>query len=228
MLFNDLLINLTLYLVPVVLAVGFHEFSHVAMARWLGDDTGTRMGRYTLNPLAHADPIWTIGLPAMLITLGTLSGSRIPVFGAGKPAPYNPLRLDRRFNGKRITLRTAELLVAAAGPLSNLFLGLLSVAAFVIFISLGFEFEGPFSAVALAYRFLVVNISLMIFNFIPVPPLDGSKVLISLLPRESARQFERISEQMGYVLLGVLIFWGGSLLARVVGFVVDLLLRPFL
>src|SRR5690242_98377 len=96
--FNELFVDLVIYLVPLIIAISVHEFSHVAMARFLGDDTGTRMGRFTLHPLRHIDPMWTVALPATLMILGSLSGSsRIPVFAAGKPAPYNPMRLDRKF-----------------------------------------------------------------------------------------------------------------------------------
>jgi Zn-dependent protease len=225
---NQLILNLALFLLPLIVAVSFHEFSHIAMARWLGDDTGTRMGRFTLDPTKHVDPIWTLALPAMLITMATLSGSsRIPVFAAGKPAPYNPMRLDRRFNGKRITLRTAELLVAIVGPISNLLLAFLCVGTLVILDRSGFVLDGQLSAISLTWDFLYLNVSLFVFNLIPIAPLDGSKVLISLLPRDAARKYEQVSTQLSFMLLGVLIFWGGSLLAKAVGFVVSLLLRPF-
>lgn len=226
--FNKLFVDLVLYLIPLIIAISVHEFAHVAMARFLGDDTGTRMGRFTLHPLRHIDPMWTVALPATLMILGSLSGSsRIPVFAAGKPAPYNPMRLDRKFNGKRISIRTGELLVAAAGPVSNLILAFLSVCALFIFVKNDMMTGGVFSPISLAERFLILNVGLFIFNFIPVHPLDGSKVLTSILPRDLARKFEQVSEQLGFIMFGILIFFGASLIGRMVEFVVNLLLRLF-
>ena len=225
--FSKLFLDLVLYLVPLIIAISVHEFSHVAMARFLGDDTGTRMGRFTLHPLRHIDPLWTVALPATLMIMSSLSGGGMPVFAAGKPAPYNPMRLDRKFNGKRISIRTGELLVAAAGPVSNLVLAFLSVSALFIFVRSDMTIDGPFSPISLAGRFLTLNVGLFVFNLIPVHPLDGSKVLSSILPRDLARKFEQVSEQLGLIMFGILIFFGASLLGRMVDFVVNLLLRLF-
>ena len=91
-----LVFNEVTILIPLILSIAVHEYAHVAMARFLGDSTGTSMGRNTLNPLAHIDPIWTVLLPAYFVFLQT-SMFGVPFFGAGKPAPYNPVKLDRRF-----------------------------------------------------------------------------------------------------------------------------------
>ena len=197
-------------------------------ARFLGDDLGTRMGRYTLDPLKHIDPIWTVALPAMLIFMSTATGaSGIPFFAAGKPAPYNPLGLTRKFNGKRISLRFGELLVAAAGPVSNLVLAFFSICTIAVLAKMGYFESGPGSAIGLATNFLYLNVSLFVFNLIPVPPLDGSKVLISLMPRKAARHYEEIATQLSFVLLGLLILGGGAVMATAIQFVVSLLMRPF-
>jgi Zn-dependent protease len=226
--FQDLIFRLVIFLGPLILAISVHEFSHVAMARWLGDDLGTRMGRYTLDPLKHIDPIWTIALPALLITMSTATGAAgIPLFAAGKPAPYNPMGLNRRFNGKRISLRYAELLVAVAGPLSNLLLGFISICIIFTLLHFGFESTGAGSAIGLATQFLYLNVSLFVFNLIPVPPLDGSKVFVALLPRNLARRYEAVAMQLSFVLLGLLIFGGGALMASVIRLVVNLMTRPF-
>lgn len=224
----NLLVTLTLSLVPLIIAISFHEFSHIAMARWLGDDTGTRMGRYTLDPLKHIDPLWTVALPAILIITASMSGAPgIPFFAAGKPAPYNPMRLTRSVNGKRLSLRTAEMLVAVAGPLSNLFLAIISTVVYVALLKVGMDSDSPFAPINLAGRFLVLNVSLFIFNLIPIPPLDGSKVLVSFLPRDAARTYETWMQQASLLLFGLLIFSGGAWLSRAVGLVVNLLVRPF-
>lgn len=226
---QNIVLELTIYLGLLIVAISVHEFSHVAMARWLGDDTGTRMGRYTLDPLSHIDPIWTIALPAMLIVLSaSAGGSAVPVFAAGKPAPYNPMRLTRRFNGKRISIRFGELLVAVAGPVSNLLLALVAFIALIGLNKSGYVYGGNYSLLGIVVRFIFLNFSLFVFNLIPIPPLDGSKVLISLLPREVARRYEHVSTQLSFLMLGLLIFGGGGMIATVVRFVVLPMVRPYL
>lgn len=226
---QKLAVELAVFLGPLILAISVHEFSHIAMAKWLGDDTGTRLGRFTLDPIKHIDPIWTIALPAILITISVASGSgRIPVFAAGKPAPYNPMRLTRRFNGKRITIRFAELLVALAGPVSNLVLAFISTCVLVTLLKFGFVFDTPLSPVNLAESFLYLNVSLFVFNLIPVTPLDGSKILISILPRDLARRYEQFSTQFTFILFGLLIFGGSSMIASAVSIVVNIMKRPFI
>lgn len=218
--------NIVVGVAMLVMAIGIHEWAHIAMARFLGDDTGTRLGRYTLNPLAHADPVWTIALPTIFMFMQATSPMAVPFFGAGKPAPYNPMRLDRRFNGKRITLGTAELLVALAGPLSNLVMALVSTVLVIVLIHAGqpLTTDAP-SLSTLAFRFAVLNIGLLLFNLIPVPPLDGSKVLFNLLPRPLALKYERVCEALSWVLFAALIFGGARLiLAPIQGLFIEGLL----
>jgi len=206
--------NVVTTLLPLILAIAVHEWAHIAMARFLGDPTGTSMGRYTLNPLAHIDPIWTVALPTYFVISQTLAGSAfaVPFIAAGKPAPYSPMKLDRRFNGKRITLGLGELLVAAAGPVSNLIMALLTTGIVIALVhagqSLDFEAE-PRSLAILALKFVVLNISLFLFNLIPVPPLDGSKILFNVLPRAWGLRYEAITAKAGSVLL-ILLFVGGA------------------
>ena len=220
---NGLFVHFATTLIPLVLAIAIHEWAHVAMARFLGDDTGTRMGRFTLNPVAHVDPIWTLVVPSVLIFASYSSGSSmIPFFAAGKPAPYNPIRLDREFGGKRITLRTAELLVAIAGPVSNVVLALITMGILVVLtvadVSLYGDGESPISVGMMLIQFFALNIALAVFNMIPIPPLDGSKVLMSLLPRDKAARFEEIASKLSWVMLAVIIGGGGRfVISPVVG-----------
>jgi Zn-dependent protease len=196
----------------LILAIGVHEWAHVAMARFLGDTTGEQMGRFTLNPLAHADPIWTIALPTYFVVAQTLAGSAFPVpfFGAGRPAPYTPSRLTRAFSGKRIHLRTAEMLVAAAGPVSNLVLAVVTTGVVIVLIHLGQPLGGdPRSLSLLAFKFAVLNVGLFLFNLIPIPPLDGSKVVFNLLPTRLAQQYEAIVDRLSWVLM-LALFMGGA------------------
>lgn len=213
---QQLILNLAVTLIPLILAITVHEFAHVAMARWLGDDLGTRLGRYNLNPLSHIDPIWTVALPAVLVVTST-SGAPLPFFAAGKPAPYNPVRLDRKIRGKRISLRNAELLVAAAGPLSNLALATACMIALAVVGRVGVDITDPLSPVALVYRFVVLNLALFVFNLIPIPPLDGSKVLYALLPSGLAERYDAVASRLSWVLFIAVILVGGMFIAPLVG-----------
>lgn len=212
---QQLIFTLVVTLVPLILAIAVHEFAHIAMARWLGDDLGTRLGRFTLNPLAHMDPIWTLGVPALLVIMSAGSGGAIPFFAAGKPAPYNPVRLDRRFGGKRISLRTAELLVAAAGPASNVLLALVSGVLAFVAVKAGAPLEER-SPVWLLTLFFQLNVALAFFNLIPIPPLDGSKVLYALLPTRAAEQYAELAGRLSWVLLGAVILGGRYIVIPVV------------
>ena len=214
---NQVIQTVVVGLVALILATAVHEFAHVAMARWLGDDTGTRMGRYTLNPLAHIDWVWTVILPGALLALGGV------IFGAGKPAPYNPNQLDRRFNGKRITLRTAEILVAAAGPASNVVMAILTVPAIWLLHTTGVFERLPYVFTVISF-FLTMNIVLAIFNMIPIPPLDGSKILYNLLPDAAARKYEAMAQPLSWVLLLVILGGGRYVLGPLVSTSRDLLI----
>lgn len=167
-------------LVVVIFSAVVHEVMHGVAALWLGDKTAKYAGRLTLNPIPHLDPIGSVALPLLL----TLSGS--PIFFAwAKPVPYNPynLRADGLFR------RFSEAIVAGAGPLSNL----------VIALGFGLVMQsGLLSPEIRAVFFIVVliNVMLAIFNMIPIPPLDGSKVLEALLPRGLAHGYSRWRAQM--------------------------------
>lgn len=183
----------------LIMSAVIHEVAHGVMANKLGDPTARLQGRLTLNPFKHLDPIGSVLLPAVLV----LTSSPF-LFGWAKPVPYNPYNFQR--GG-----RWAEALVAGAGPAINVLLALvfgvlLQVAGGVL----------PASAVTLAFYVVLINIMLAIFNMLPIPPLDGSKVLASILPRPFARQYDRLRQVMefnpflgfGIVILFVLAFGG--------------------
>jgi Zn-dependent protease len=226
-----IIFNVVTTVLPLILAIAVHEWAHIAMARFLGDSTGTSMGRYTLNPLAHVDPIWTVGLPVYFVVMQTIAGAAFPVpfFAAGKPAPYSPAKLDRKFNGKRITMGSAELLVAAAGPVSNLLMAGLTTIIMVVLIRAGETLDyanDPRSLAILAFKFVILNIGLFTFNLIPIPPLDGSKILFNLLPRNLGLKYQAVTDKLSWVLL-ILLFAGGAriILAPIQGFFVEWILR---
>jgi Zn-dependent protease len=185
--------QLLLWAVPIVVAIMLHEVMHGVVARMLGDDTAARAGRLTLNPLAHIDPFGTIIMPALLLF------AHAPVFGYAKPVPVDFRRLHPR--------RIGMIAVAAAGPLTNLTLAILSASAFRALISgldsSAFTARGLLGQMALAS--CIVNLELAIFNLLPLLPLDGGRVLAGLLPMPLARQFARL-ERFGFLILLLLLY----------------------
>ncbi len=174
-------------LTAVLLSITIHEFAHARTADYLGDDTPRRQGRITLNPAAHLDPIGTIG-----IFMLTLVGYG---FGWGKPVITNPV------NYNKASMRVGRFWVTAAGPLSNLVLALIC-AVFIRFGALDFDPDFTRRWVVIAMQ---VNIGLMFFNLIPVPPLDGSKLIFPLMNNRTADELERQYQIWGIIPLAVLL-----------------------
>lgn len=180
--------------VPIVFAIILHEIMHGVVARVLGDDTAARAGRLTLNPLAHIDPFGTIILPGLLLF------ARAPVFGYAKPVPVDFRRLHPQ--------RAGMIAVAAAGPLTNLILAMIS--AFILRRLLAYpEASVDHTTISLmsqiALASCIVNIEIAVFNFLPLLPLDGGRVLAGLLPPTLARSFARM-ERYGFLILLVLLY----------------------
>jgi Zn-dependent protease len=182
----DLIISL-ISLLCLILAITVHEFCHALAADFLGDPTPRSNGRLTLNPLAHADPIGTFLLPLF----SALSG--IPTIGWAKPVPIDP------FNFRKP--KRDEIITSLAGPASNLFLAIIT-SLFLRFLPIAF----PIISYIL-YIFILINISLAIFNLIPIPPLDGSHIFLNLLPEKSKIKWEEAFSQYGFILLILLIFF---------------------
>lgn len=174
-------------LVSVLLSITIHEFAHAKTADYLGDDTPRSQGRISLNPVAHLDPIGTIG-----IFMLTLVGYG---FGWGKPVITNPV------NYNRASMRVGRFWVTAAGPLSNLVIALIC-AVFIRFNALDFDPEFTLRWVHITMN---VNIGLMFFNLIPVPPLDGSKLIFPLMSNRMADDLERQYQVWGIIPLAILI-----------------------
>ena len=190
-----------LVILPVLLlSLTIHETAHAATADWYGDPTARRLGRISLNPAVHVDPVGTVILPL----LGILAGGF--VFGWAKPVPVNPANLRRP--------RQDFLVIAAAGPASNI---VLAVGASWLLASVGLEAaEGWAGAVAtLAFAMLQLNLLLAVFNMIPVPPLDGGNVLAGLLPEWLAEPYDRLVRPWGFLILLVLMATGW--LYRIIG-----------
>ncbi len=186
---NSLTVSLVAF-VAFIISLSTHEYCHALASFLLGDETAKRMGRLTLNPLAHLDPIGTVLIPL----IGALF--HIPIIGWAKPVPFNPYNLRYQKWGATI--------VALSGPLAN-FLG-----AFVYVLLLKFSLQTlhlqPFNLLPIFLTMLVaVNVVLGLFNFIPVPPLDGSKLLAALLTSPKYRQTMLFLETRGPIILLVLI-----------------------
>src|SRR5215204_3905396 len=200
---EELIPRLVIYMVVLLLAISAHEAAHAWMSYKFGDDTARLLGRITLNPVAHTDPIGTLLIPIAGFVFGAMGGGRFPLIGWGKPTPVNPLR----WRNKDI----ANIMVSLAGILANL---LIAVIAFVIFKALLMSgtihlmSDSTLEPVVLFLEnLLIMNISLAVFNLLPFPPLDGSKVLSTFLPASMQPALDFL-EQYGYWLLILLIYMG--------------------
>ncbi len=196
--------NIIVIFVILIFSAIVHEVSHGLMAERLGDDTARKMGRITLNPISHIDPFGSILLPLLLL----LANSPV-IFGAAKPVPVN-------FNNLR-PQRLGMALVSLAGPLSNFALAVL----FVVPIKLGMASS---IALPILMEAILVNLVLGTFNLVPIPPLDGSKILASVLPEEWWPKLFAL-ERWGFVLVLVFLYLGW--LYYILGPVINLFGRIF-
>lgn len=210
-------------LIPMILALTVHEYAHAFVAARLGDDTAARQGRLTLNPISHMDPIGTLLIPMV----GIFSG--VPFIGWAKPVPVSPVQFTRR-----IRMKTGMLLTSIAGPASNL------LFAIVIAVALGFvdpavaydaaagQTSVGVALVKLACWTMTINLGLLVFNLLPIPPLDGSKVLAGILPDRHDWVLDFLSRYSFVLFIAILliggryigypIFWMIEQLGGLVGF----------
>lgn len=177
----DIVFYVLLVVSVILVSMTLHEAMHAFTSYWLGDDTAKHQGRLTLNPIKHIDPFLTILLPLGLAILGG------PIFGGAKPVPFNPERVRGGDWGAA--------LIAISGPLTNL---LLAFLAFGIWAVIGAPLEGATGQIFLT--FVTVNLGFFIFNMLPIPPLDGSRVIYALAP-EFVRTGMRFLEQYGLIVV---------------------------
>ncbi|MBX7459312.1 site-2 protease family protein [Qipengyuania sp. 1NDH17] len=186
-------LTLALILVPcLIIAIVFHEVAHGWTALALGDTTARDMGRLTLNPIKHVDPVGTLLVPGALALFGG------PIFGWAKPVPVNARRLDNP--------RYGMMAVAAAGPGTNILLALIGAVVFGIISGFTMNWGGTIPELmsnAFAY-FILINVFLALFNMLPIPPFDGSHIVGGLLPRSWAKGWQKL-QAMGMLLIFVLI-----------------------
>jgi len=208
--------HLVIYMVVLLLAISAHEAGHAWMSYKFGDDTAYLLGRVTLNPVAHTDPIGTLLIPIVSFILGALGGGlgRIPLIGWGIPTPVNPR--------KWTNYKWGNVMVSVAGVLANLILLIIGIVGAKIMMTQGFALEDFFGTsknpvAILVGDLMILNLSLFVFNLLLFPPLDGSKILQTFMP-ESTEPIFNMLEQFGFLILMFLIYIG----------VFNFILRPFL
>ncbi len=201
--------------VPVLAAIVFHEVAHGVVAYAFGDPTAARHGRLTLNPIPHVDPVGTIVVPGVLLLAPLLFGTPAVLFGWARPVPVDVRRLRHP--------RRDGILVALAGPATNLVLATLSVLALAALPRSPAPASLAAGLQAMAIASLQINCVLAVFNLLPVPPLDGGRVLTALLPGVAARALARI-EGIGFVIVLVVVM-NTHVVSRLVQPVMRFLLR---
>ncbi|MDH6166734.1 Zn-dependent protease [Variovorax boronicumulans] len=215
---SNLIQKVLIYALPVIFAITVHEAAHGYVARYFGDNTAAAMGRVTLNPMKHIDPIGTILMPLMLY----FATSGAFLFGYAKPVPVNFGRLRHP--------KRDMIWVALAGPASNFIQAILWALLFVVLAATGFDNENFF--IQMARGGILVNLVMWAFNLFPLPPLDGGRVLAGLLPNGPAQNFlARIEPYgffivMGLVIAGVVSTYWLRPLMDVGYFVINLIITP--
>jgi Zn-dependent protease len=187
-----------IYVFVLLISVALHEFGHAIMAHKLGDDTPSRQGRVTLNPLAHADPIGTLLLPLVGAIYGAATGHG-GGFGWGKPVQWQPHRI-----GRRVSMSTAKILVAVAGPAMNVILAVTIACIHALLISQHvLKLDSEVSQI-LVFAVLT-NFVLFFFNLLPVPPLDGGHVAQSFMPYRYRDKFDQFARYSPFIVLGFML-----------------------
>lgn len=192
---NDTLFQIASLVIPLVIAIVFHEVAHGWTAKMLGDPTAANLGRLSLNPLKHVDPFGTILMPAMLKFAG------MPMFGYAKPVPV--------IKGRLRNPRRDMMIVAAAGPGSNLVMGLIGAIALGLMIRASAGMIEP--GIALSFlaanlvNFILVNVFLALFNLLPIPPFDGGHIVEGLLPPQLAAQYAGMHNKALLIMILLLV-----------------------
>ena len=198
---------IVIVLVVILFSMTLHEVMHGFTAYWLGDDTAEREGRLTLNPVKHIDPFLTILLPIVLAVSGA------PIFGGARPVPFNPARLKYDEWGAA--------LVAIAGPLTNLIIAAIFFMSYQLFEPNPTSFAGTFLITG-----VLVNLGFFVFNMLPIPPLDGSRVLYALAPDFVRRGMEAV-ERFGLIFIFALVLLTSPLIGRFIQATTTIIVNGF-
>lgn len=204
--------RIAVYAIPLIFAITLHEAAHAFAARYFGDNTAYMLGRMTLNPIKHIDPIWTILVPLLLVLMSSPF-----VFGAAKPVPVN-------FGALRNPKRDS-IWVALAGPLANLamMIGWAILAKITLLMGADAVEGGPIVYLVLvAQAGIVVNALLMVFNLFPLLPLDGGRIVAGLLPNKLAYSYSRLEPYGMFILIGLLVT---GVFGRIMGPIVDISMK---
>lgn len=203
----DFIINLVIIFGVILLSMTLHEAMHAFVAYWLGDDTARKEGRLTLNPIKHIDPFLSIILPLGLALVGA------PIFGGAKPVPFRP---DQVRWGE-----WGAALVALGGPLTNLLIAFISYGIWALS---GTPTDGITGLIFSAL--ITVNLGFFVFNILPIPPLDGSRVLYALAPEFVRRGMEYI-ERFGIILVFILVLVAGPALSMYMSEIINFFLNLY-
>ena len=204
---NALIQTIAVAALPVIFAITLHEAAHAYAARWMGDDTAERLGRISLNPMRHIDPVGTIVMPLLLLILTKGAFT----FGYAKPVPVNYVRL------RRMNMRSAMQIVAFAGPAANL---LMAIGWAIVYALSTTLLGGEEFFVLMSRGGILINLALFAFNLFPMLPLDGGRVLNGFLPRGLSAQFERLEPYgvwivmfLAYATPFVFDYWMGPIIS---------------
>jgi Zn-dependent protease len=201
------IIYILIVLVVIVLSMTIHEAMHAYVGYWLGDNTAKIQGRLSLNPIKHIDPFMTIILPISLALIGA------PIFGGARPVPFNPHNV--RFG------EWGAALIAIAGPLTNFVIAFISFGLWVVF---GMPDQG--STGQMYFALISVNLGFFVFNSIPIPPLDGSRVLYALAPEFIKRAMEYI-ERYGVMLIFAVVLLAGPIIVSFMSTMINFFINVF-
>jgi Zn-dependent protease len=213
MIVMDIVTYILIVVGTILVSMTLHEAMHAFVGYWLGDDTAKQQGRLSLNPIRHIDPFLTLFLPLSLAVIGAISGASVPIFGGAKPVPFNP---DRVRGGE-----WGAALIALSGPLTNFVLAFVGYGVWVV---AGLPADGLLAQILIT--FISVNLGFFVFNMLPIPPLDGSRVIYALAP-EFVRSIMRFIEQFGLIFIFAIVLLASGPLGTLMQTIIDAIIALF-